>query len=193
MDNLRIRAPGVLDGVLQLELYNALDAFLQATNIWTQDIQFTAIGGTLCGATIDIEPDYGSIYQLMWTRNSQKMNQLMSMMEPGTLEYLQPVSDTDTWTATCAITITDPTTSDGYPVAPAWIVDKYRSIIIHGTLAMLFSQPAKPYTSDKLAIFHGKHFEAGKGKGKAEAQQRNLYGGQAWRFPQAFATRRWQR
>jgi hypothetical protein len=191
MKNIRIRMPGVLDDVILLELYNTFDSFLQGTNIWKENITFTAQYGAAVGDTVIIEPEVaGQIYQLLGVINSQGTQERMVMPNPPELVYVDIPSTTDQWTAQVAITCTDPVTRDGYPVVPDWILAKYRQVITDGTLSRIFSQPSKPYTSDKLAIFHARLFEAGKGKAKAEASQQNLYRGQAWRYPQAFATRR---
>lgn len=188
-DNIRIRVPGALDNVLQLEMFNTLEDFLTFTLCWTEDIDFPAIMGRKVGDTVIIEPEAGQIYQLQWVMNSQAIQQRMVMPEPSVLQYVDIPSQDETWTARVAITCTDPTTRDGYPVLPGWILTKYRTGIMDGVLARLYSQPAKPYTSDKLAIFHAHAYTSTRGRAKGEASQQNLYRGQLWKYPQNFATK----
>ena len=40
MDNLRIKLPAALDGVIQLELFNALDEFCRDSQTWVEDVPF---------------------------------------------------------------------------------------------------------------------------------------------------------
>ena len=66
MNELRIRIPGALDSVLQLELFNVCDDFLQGTNIWREAISFRPVYPSKVGDTVMIETeDTGIIYQLM--------------------------------------------------------------------------------------------------------------------------------
>jgi len=190
MDNIRIRVPGVLDSMIQLELFNAIEDFLTSTLLWTENIDFPVKYGTKIGDTMYIEPAAGRIFQLQWVHNSNLIPEAMTMPEEGLLQFVDIPSQDDTWTACVAIACDDPNTRDGYPVLPAWIVNKYWQGMMNGTLARLFSQPAKPYTSDKLAIFHAQAFNSAKGRAKGEAAQQNLYRGQPWRFPQTFQTKR---
>jgi len=189
MDNIRVRVPGVLDSMIQLEMFNAIDAFLTSSILWTEKIDFPVFYGTKVGEQTIVEPEAGRIFQLQWVHNSNLIPQRMTMPEEGLLEFVDIPSQDDTWTAQVAITCDDPTTREGYPVVPAWIVNKYYQGMIDGILARLYSQPAKPYTSDKLAIFHAQAAASARGRAKGEAAQQNLYRGQPWRYPQNFATR----
>jgi hypothetical protein len=190
MDNIRIRVPGVLDSMIQLELFNAIENFLTQSLLWVENINFPVFYGTKIGDQTIVEPEAGRIFQLQWVRNSQLIAQRMVMPEEGLLEFVDIPSQDDTWTAQVAITCDDPTTREGYPVVPAWIVNKYWQGMVDGTLSRLYAQPAKPYTSDKLAIFHAQAAASARGRAKGEAAQMNLYRGQPWRFPQQFATKR---
>jgi hypothetical protein len=54
----------------------------------------------------------------------------------------------------------------------------------------MMAQPAKPYTNEKMAIFYMRKMVGTTSQAKLEALHRNVNNGQAWRFPQTFASRR---
>lgn len=190
MDNARVRLPGALDGAIQLEIYNVLNDFLQRTSIWTEDVNFAVVSTLVAGDTIPIAASAGTINQLMAVKDSSGFQRNMGMAVPGTLEIIDVPSTAETWTATVALTCGDPLTSAGNPVIPDWILTKYHSGILSGVLGRMFSQAAKPYSSDKLSILHTREFNAVAAQGNADASHKNVYRGQAWRFPQAFSVGR---
>ena len=190
MDNLRVRLPGALDATTQLELFSTLNEFFQSTNLWTEDIDFSVTAGSqdylLTPTSVSV------INRLMGVVNSDARPIGGLMKTPGEL-YLVNVPNQDaTYTAQVALTITDPVTRDGYPEFPDWVLNKYGTDILDGVLGRMMAQPAKPYSNERLAIYHGRRFETAQSKAKVEAQHRNVYRGQSWRFPQTFASRNWR-
>jgi hypothetical protein len=196
MDNARIRLPGATDGTIQLELFSCLNEFFQSSNIWTEDVPFQVFQTSLNfyenpeAFTYEVTPTMGVINRLMYMLDTQGNPRGGSMATPGViiLDY-SPETDT-TYTATVGLTVTDPTTRDGYPEFPAWILNKYGNDILDGVLARMMSQPAKPYSNAQLALVHAKNFRGAISQAKVEAQHKNVYRGQSWRFPRTFARRR---
>lgn len=188
MDNLRIRLPGATDTVLQTELFATLDEFLGGSNIWTEDIEFAVTAG---------ETDYtitpsgiSTINRLMGVVDQNELPVAVTMAEPGELKLVYEPSVAGTYTAQVALTVADPTTRDGYPVCPDWILGKYANDILDGVLGRMMSQIAKPYTNERMAIYHMRRFAGVVSRAKVEVQHRNVYRGQNWRFPQTFARRK---
>lgn len=199
MDNCRVHLPGALDSAIQRELFSVLNDFFQDSNIWYEDITFTAnptddtIFSNPDAFTYDLDPPSsgGTPVRLLGVWNSQGVPQSATMATPGTvvLQYAPNVSDT--YTARIALTVTDPVTKEGYPVFPAWILNKYNNDILDGVLARMMGQPAKPYSNPQMAMYHARKFRGAISTAKVEAQHQNVYRGQAWRFPQTFARRRY--
>lgn len=196
MDNARIRLPGALDAALQLELFSVLNEFFQTSNIWYQDIQFAVTPTTANylddpdAYTYDIIPDQGSITRLIGVVDSNGYAQKAWMPTLGSLILAFSPNTAQTYTARVALTVTDPTTRDGYPQFPDWIMNKYGNDILDGLLGRMMSQLAKPYSSATMAQFHLKNFKQAVNQAKVEASHQNVYRGQNWRFPQTFARRR---
>lgn len=196
MDNARIRLPGALDGTIQLELFSLLNDFFQNSNIWTEDIPIS-VSPTTENAytnpdayTYEAVPTLGVINRLLYVLDSDGNPVGASMAIPGfMLLDMSPASAT-TYIFRVALTVTDPTTRDGYPEFPAWVMNKYGNDILDGLLARMMSQPAKPYSAQTLAMYHAKRWQQAVSQAKVEAQHKNIYRGQSWRFPRGFARRR---
>lgn len=197
MDNLRIKLPGALDSTIQFELFSALNDFFQQSSIWTENLTFIAqpTSDTYLqnpdAYTYQVVPTMGSIVRLMSVVDSNNFAQAASMDTPGYIVIAYAPSAANTYTANVALTVTDPTTRDGYPEFPAWILNKYGNEIMDGVLSRMMSQVAKPYSSPQMALFYGKKFQAGISRAYVESLHGNVYRGQNWRFPQTFARRRY--
>jgi hypothetical protein len=188
MDNLRIRLPGATDEVLKLEYFSAMDQFFSATNIWTEDIDFEV---TNDNKTYYVTPSgVANIQRLMGVVNSDGVVVAALMKTPGEITLVEYPNQADTYTLQLALSVKDPVTRDGYPEFPDWILEKYGVDIIDGVLGRMMSQIAKPYSNERMAIYHMRRFQNTMAIAKVEAQHRNVYRGQSWRFPQNFARRR---
>jgi hypothetical protein len=188
MDNLRVRLPGATDEALKLEYFSTMDQFFGATNIWTEDIDFEV---TNDNKTYYVTPSgVANIVRLMGVVNSDGVTIAALMKVPGEITLVDYPNQSDTYTLQLALTVKDPVTRDGYPEYPDWILEKYGVDIIDGVLGRMMSQIAKPYSNERMAIYHMRRFQNTIAIAKVEAQHRNVYRGQSWRFPQTFARRR---
>jgi len=188
MDNLRIRLPGAVDAAIQNELFATLDEFLQASNIWTEDVEFAVQAGQ---TTYEVMPSgVAAINRLMGVVDQNQLPVAVTMATPGEIVLVYEPTTVGTYTAQLSLTISDPTTRDGYPVLPDWILGFYANDFMDGVLGRMMSQIAKPYTNERMAIYHMRRFGGATSRAKVAAQHRNIYRGQNWRFPQTFARRK---
>jgi hypothetical protein len=195
INNARLHAPGATDAAIKYELFQVLNEFFQDSDVWREDVTFGVTPAASNPPTTEqltyelITDELAAIDKLLWVQTSDKMDVKATMQTPGEVVLLASPSKADTYTATVSLTVTDPTDSNDMPVFPAWILNKYGSGLFEGVVGRLMSQPAKPYTSERLAIYHLRRFQGTKSRAKVDAQHKNLYDGQTWRFPQGFATR----
>jgi hypothetical protein len=131
-----------------------------------------------------------TINRFMSAVDGSKFPVLATMQTPGTIVLDHPATKADTYVVTLALTVADPTNSDNYPYAPAWIINKYFNGLIEGVLGRLQSQPAKPYTNERMSIYHLRRFRAAVALARVEANHLNTYERPAWVFPQSFSVRR---
>lgn len=181
INNARSSLPGAVDALIQLEMFNVLDDFFQASNIWQNSIPVSvAVGQT----SYDLSPtDSGVIISLLSLLNSDKIPVAATMQTPETLILNIIPSVATTVTALVSLTCVDPVDSNGYPQLPDWLLRKYGVGILDGVLARMMAQPAKPYSNPQLAIFHMRQFRAAVSRARTDARHANLYDGQLWSFP----------
>src|SRR6478609_1794523 len=169
MDQIRVKMPGALDGVTQMELWNTLDDFLVRTNVWTGETEVKLKVGKL---------EDGTNYPIKaW------------ISTPGTITFASGVSEPKTIVATVALTVGDPGKRQVYPDVPDWIWGDYYDVIIDGTIGRLFGHPAKPYSNPQMALFHLKQYSAGCDQAKWMVNRGRRMEGQRWMFPQSYAGR----
>lgn len=194
MDNARIKLPGALDNAIKIELFSTLTEFFQDSNIWTEDIKFdvnpttdTYLENPAAFTYELVVLDDGFVNRLMWVMDDAGRQQTVIMPVPGSVILQYAPTQAATWTARVAKTVVDPVDSEGFPYCPDWVVSKYGSDLLDGVLGRMMGQIAKPYSSPAVASVHLRSFKQAVNKAKAEAMHGNLYRGQAWRFPRAFA------
>lgn len=194
MDHCRVRLPGALDSAIQQEMFAALDHMLQTTQLWYEDITFTA-NPTLdtyeenpAAYTYTMTPTSGAVVRLLTVANADGRLIGAAMPVIPDLILAFPPAATEDYTARVALTVTT-VDGDGYPVLPDWILKKYQSKILDGVLGRMMSQIAKPYSSAQMAAMHLRLFNSFVQRAKAEALRENVYASQRWLFPQSFNRR----
>jgi hypothetical protein len=194
MDHCRVRLPGALDAAIQQEMFAALDQLLQASQLWYEDITFTA-NPTLdtyeqnpSAYTYTLTPTDGSIVRLLTVSDDEGNLQGATMPVIPDLILAYPPDEVRDYTARVALTVVG-SDADGYPELPNWIIQKYHSKILDGVLGRMMSQIAKPYSSAQMAVTHLRLFNSFVQRAKIEAQRENVYGSQRWFFPQSFNRR----
>jgi hypothetical protein len=195
MNNARSRLTGATDSVLQLELFNVMDDFFKGSNVWSEDIDIVVAGGAPAGTIYEIVPSGPALIdKLLWVFQKPTETSIgrgpaiaAAMSIPGQLTLrTQPSSDV-TYVVTVALTVQDPTLRNGYVTFPAWVLAKYREVILDGLLGRMMTQPSKPYTNPQMAVFHMRKFNQKTASARVEWQRNNVYGAQAWAFPNGFS------
>lgn len=191
MNAARVRLAGATDDALQLELFATMDDFFKGSNVWNEDISVNIPGQDPANTVYVLTPDSQStIDKLLWVFEAPvsttigrgpPVSALMSTPNEMTL-VSQPSSPT-TYIATVALTVQDPTTKDGYVTFPAWVLAKYRNVILDGLLGRMMSQPNKPFTNLQTSVFHMRKFNSKVASARVEWTRNNNYRQQAWRFP----------
>ena len=197
-DTAKVYLPGALDAAMQLEFFQLLDDFFSMTNCWTEDIQFPVTVTTLTYLedplqyTYTLTPSLGLIIRTATIFNRDGVPVPATMPVPGDLVLVNGPNTADTYTARVILTVSDPLTREGNTQLPEWVLNKYSGCLLEGLVGRMMMQPAKPYTAKQDGLFHMKNYLSGRSDAKIEAARQNVYGGQAWQFPQQFATRRWR-
>lgn len=181
MRNIRVDVPGALDDVIKLKLFTAVSEFMEKSNVAYEEDTFT----TLADVTeydVSVSGPY-QITQLLSLADAQGTEIAATMDVPGVVRLTTPPSAGNVYTYTLGIKPIDPVDSDGYVLCPDWVVQRYRAVIESGVKGMLFSMPSKPYSNERLAIYHMRAFNAGIGSARVDAMRRNRFRSNQWSFP----------
>lgn len=183
MNSLRMRLPGALDDAIRAEYFSTVNEFFQGSNLWQTEITLSVTPGTL---SYTITPPSGAVVRLVALVNGGGFPVDASMEVPGTIDLYFDPNVAQTYTATVVLTVDDPVDGEGYPAYPSWVLNKYGNEILDGVLGRMMTQLGKPYSNQQLGIYHLRRFQSAISQAKVEAQHKNLYRGQAWRFPRTF-------
>lgn len=194
MDHCRVRLPGALDAAIQQEMFAALDDLLQTSQLWYEDITFTAnptqdtYEENPAAYTYTLTPTSGAVVRLLTVSDDEGNLRGASMPIVPDLILAYAPSAVETYTARVVITVAG-VDADKYPILPDWIIKKYQSQILDGVLGRMMSQVAKPYSSPQMALLHLRKFKSFVHRAKVEALRENTYATQRWFFPQSFNRR----
>jgi hypothetical protein len=195
-DTAKIRLPGALDAALFLELFILCEEFFRETSCWKELLPFTATPATdpyithPAQYTFDVTPPAGSVcVSLFGVYDAAERPHAASMSVPGEIVLETPPTASTTYYAYVSLTVAEPAGVDSYPTMPDWAMERHWPAFLDGLLFRMMSQPGKPYTSAQTALFHGRRWQSRKSQAKVEAMRNNLYGAQAWSFPQTFNRR----
>lgn len=197
MDTARLHLPSALEGTMRLELFNVLKEFLQRTNIWQDELDVDVLPATY-DYPLSVNQAGTFINRLLWLEGARSDTTIPEsgprrdgiLLTPGagveTLRIASPPSTNETWYAHVALSVADPTDSDGIPYIPDWIMDKYHAVLLEGLLERMMAQPAKPYSNVQGVALHGRRFKDGIATARAEAMHKFTYGSNSWAFPRSF-------
>jgi len=182
MDYLRLNLPGALDGVLEMEISNTLDEFLSKTNAWVERLPVRVRPGKY---DYIIKPASGLMVRLLGVGGADPDIWVPAAMHGlDTLSFRDDPGVTETWTAHVVV---KQSPNAGLESIPEWIYENHRLAVQHGVIGRMMTQNAKPYSNERLAIYHMRKFLALTAQVRAERAQQYLYRGQVWNYPQNFA------
>jgi hypothetical protein len=194
-DDVKMQIPGVIDAVFWQMLYQVVNDFFDRTNIWTEECPIN-VGPDSLVYPFSIS-NYGMSNRLLLVYDpaaqdpDRKWVQAgIQMDKPGVITLRYAPSSATLWNVVVAKTL-DTVSTDKYPdIKPAdeWIVHKYGDGIHYGVLGRLQSMPGKPYSNPKAGGQNWQYYVTERSKARTDALKANVFGGQRWQFPQAFAT-----
>jgi hypothetical protein len=177
--------PGALDDVLKLKLFDVVSKFMDETSAVNETDTITTIAGVTEYEVFPTGPY--QITRLLSLADTDGREVDATMDVPGTIILGLPPEAGNVYTASMALKPLDPVDNDGYVQCPDWLVNKYSQVFVHGVMGALFSLPAKPYSNERLAIYHMRAFNAGIGSARVDVARRNRYRSNQWAYPRTFA------
>lgn len=175
----RARLPGALDELIQAELYNVADEFFKQSSAWQQDIDFTT-----AAADDDyvLAPSTGNLVRLVQVLTADSVAVDATLELPATIRLRWMPTRIETLTATVVMSVSK-MDADNLPDIPAWVWDRHSEDFLDGVVGRMMTQKMKPYTDERLGVYHMRRFRNGMAMAKVAATHRNIEDGQRWRFP----------
>jgi hypothetical protein len=196
--NLRTQLPGALDGTLRLEIFNTVSTFCRESNTWQETQSFnTKVGKQLYEVTAEAPDAYYNVLLNLEAYDPTDENGEVTTPIPIAAWFDAPTSlklryvptEVQRLRGTFSVVPRATDRMDQYPAIPEAFWDKYHDAFIEGVLSRMMSQPAKPYSNERLGIFHGRRFKAATSMAKNDKYNGDVRGGQNWSFPQVFTRR----
>lgn len=196
VDRLKVQAqmqlPGALDGPLIMAIFGVVTDFCIKTNtLWeTQNITTRVDKRDYEVSASESDLYYTNLLSLVQNDGDVDESLLTNppevrahMLNPGTLRLWDTPKVITRLSAKFAMAPRPTDNFGSLPNLPDIFWDKYHSILLEGVLSSMMQQVAKPYSNERMGIFHGRRFIAGCSTAKVEALNGGMLGGQAWRFP----------
>lgn len=189
MDNLRLELPGAVDGMIQLQLFNAVSDFCDRTNAWR------CYNDIITEVDVDIYALYPSVSGAVAKRllsaanadaNGPTYTGQAALLTPNRVALSRVPDQPMTLRLYLALIPGELSTKQVYPPMPDWFWLDYFEAIKAGVLARMMSQIAKPYSNPTMAGAHLRMYTRAVMEARTSAQDGRIYGGQNWRFPQTF-------
>jgi hypothetical protein len=186
MKTLTVRLPGALEDVIKLELFSIADEFLRVSQLWTEEIiVVTTEDETFY--EIEAEATTSKINRLINVKNADERLISATMAVIGELVLTNEPPADESYTVTVALSIADPTDTNNFPRIPTWILEKYRETFLDGTLGRMMSIPAKPYSNERMSVYHLRRFRDGMAQARVDARHKNVDSANSWQFPRGWA------
>ena len=176
-DNIMLQVPAVGLSLVKLMVWNTIEEFYlrstarRETVFWTMSVGMTQI---------DFNP-YDATWLVAWILDVSGLT-FPQIRMPGLLIDTQPNGQAFQRTGSVLLALKPVSFSTDLPPE---LFEQWFETILDGSLARLYMQPAKPWSSVQLAGYHGGRYRGGISRARAIAQGSFTDGGGRWRFPQA--------
>jgi len=193
-DRARIELVGASDAMIRAMMYDTFMEFFNDSSIWLETIPgeifpFTQLYYLQPGNPLSLGDAFpaGRIIRLAGVIGENHFPQGAVMPQPPVmmLQFI-PSNQMAVW-ATVIKNVKAPH-DGGVPQVPNHIVEKYEPYLLAGIKGRMMQQPNRPYTEVKAGILQYQMFRQGVTMARVAAQRGNVWGGQAWAYPQSFRT-----
>lgn len=170
-DNIMAVLPGVQLSAIKMQLWNTIEEFSLRSTVLRDTVNWIIAAGS---DRVDLNP-YDENLLVCWVLGQQGLFR-WTVLSPGTLVDLTgETAQTRTGTALVALK-----PASFAVTLPDTLWSTWFEVILDGTLARLYGQPARPYSSIQLASYHLGRYRGGVNRARHTAQRASM---PTWRFP----------
>lgn len=182
MDDARGSLPGATDAAILRELWNVIDEACRDGWIWRESKGVTLEVGRV---TYFLTPTGADVVQVL-SVSHDTLDLTNMIVEFGTLYLTTPPVLSDIDVPLVAVLVLAPSLEAGADpegLIPGDMWRTFHQMWLHGLLARMMAQPAKPYSNTPMAVFHRRSFTRDVAQARLQVRTENIPGAQAWRFP----------
>lgn len=194
--NARNNLPGALEATLKLEVFNATHDFCAGSTVW-QDVQTLRTKANKVDYEVTASDQNAYYTQILYGyRQEQDPDTLewrksidigVVMNSPTNIKLLYTPNSVENLVVVFAMAPVPTDELGDLPGIPESFWSMYHNVIMEGVLGRMMSQAAKPYSNERLGIYHLRKFRTAIATAKVEKDNGNVRGGQGWIYPQNFA------
>jgi len=184
------------DELIRQEVFQVMIDFTQDTNVWIEEVPlliepdktaypFEVVSGTPYRLLIVYNNDPNNVNnanRVKWADGN------ITMRVPGVIQLFNKPTTSHNWVAVVAKACNDYRGDTGYPEIDDWIVTQYNDVVYYGVMYFLQRMPAKPFGNPQAAAQNSAMYHSQKSQLRVNNLRSNVFGGQAWTYPQTFAT-----
>lgn len=198
-NRVKSQIPAAPDALIREEVYSVTLDFTQDTNMWVENVPFTLQPGVV-SYPLTLQ-GFGTPYRLLLVYNVDPTqtdiqykwaDSGITMRIPGTVVLARAPTEALNWVAVIAKQVNEyrmvgvPPASTGYPEVDDWIVNTNQDTLYYGSLYFLQRMASKPFNNPTLARENQLIYNSQKSAARVNNMRSNVYGGQAWQYPQGF-------
>lgn len=196
-NQVKARIPNAPDALIRQQVFATMIDFTFSTNVWIEEVPFTAQSGVNDYPLLISEGRPARLMVVFDPTDPTKkwVDNGITMRLPGIVHLSRPPNEDKDWVAAIAkmcgtyqMDTAIPPQPTGYPEVDPWIVTTYGDTIIFGVLGHLQAMPAKPFRDPAMSAVNTAYYSSGKSEVRVNNMRGNVFGGQAWAYPQGFAT-----
>lgn len=185
LDTLRLHLPGSLDGVIKLELFNAIDEFCRTSDAYREVLQVPLQEGVT--SYILTMPEHMLLARVI-SVSHQTMGLGWTVYDPASdMLLLSNTPNAEHVETPLYVVVSLTPAQDGLQDLDDWLpADVWRNnyqAFLDGALGKMLGQYAKPYSSKDLAVYHLHRFRNAIAVARNEANTGPIKGAQNWMYP----------
>lgn len=179
LDNVQAMVPGLTDEMLSMVAWNTIEDFYQSSTYRREHVYWRMDPGVL---TINFDP-YDSHWRVCRFMGFSGLGRV-KFEPPGRIRDLSSPPPDSERKGEVLLALKPRSLQTPLPY-DVWT--NYFEALLHGTLARLMLQPAKPYSDPQSARLYYTVYRKGVAGARAEAQAGHVRDGSSWSYPY-FAT-----
>lgn len=174
-DNVQAQVPAIGLTLIKLEAWNVIEEFYLRSTARRETVYWNMASGVY---SIDFNP-FDENWLVCWILAFTGLTNA-KIEPPSVLKDLSYPHPTDLRTGQALVAL-KPVSFVSDLGSVHW--QQWFEAILDGTLHRLYRQPAKPWSSPQLALFHGRRYMAGINRARAAADHSFTDGGGRWSYP----------